>query len=47
MKIRAARAELENMQSVFNSVLANPSYDNQIEQLAEVEKLKIHMARSG
>lgn len=29
-KITQARKELNNMQSTFNSVLANPSYDNQI-----------------
>ena len=36
-----------HMQSTFNSVLANPSYDNQVQQIEEVEKLKIELARKG
>ena len=35
------------MQETFNSVLANPSYDSQIQQIDEVEKLKIELARKG
>ena len=46
-KMNLARKELRNMQSTFNSVLANPSYDNQIQQIDEVEKLKIELARKG
>ena len=47
MKIKQARKDLRKMQETFNSVLANPSYDSQIQQIDEVEKLKIELARKG
>ena len=47
VKVTQARKDLRNMQTVFNSVLANPNYDNQVQQIDEVEKLKIELARKG
>ena len=38
---------MNNIQSEFNSVLANPCYDDQAEQIAEVERLKLELARKG
>ena len=46
-KVNEARKELRNIQSTFNSVLANPSYDDQVQQIDEVQKLKIELARKG
>ena len=37
--------ELKSAQKAFKSVLANPSYDDQQEQIAEIEKLKMSLAR--
>lgn len=38
-RIVEARKELSNMQNTFKSILANPDYDNYMEQILEVEKL--------
>ena len=46
-KLKAARKELNSIQDEFKSVLANPAYDDQVEQIHEVEKLKVELARKG